>query len=328
MQTSDVSPLNPALKAALSSLDLDLESELSRYRRLKNKNSTHSGSNPVVIPVESLDLREIVGLVHQPDGDLSTNQTEEMSPPDDYLESSARLLRSLAENNLLVNQERILLNPVKTPWGISSLLMLFLGASLLGLAFIPQEIWAKVFSVQSLLVDRSNPDVNISNSESLDKPNTLDNVDLSQSEFLRLNPNNLSTLQVENNEQNDNIPTRKSPTDSKIDSVDTGINSKPQSTPNQDLATALLSPVLNQIQPQAQSETDTYSDSAFVSFADYQGDRTLRVARQIIKDAYLVQFPTGKKIQFGAFGNQEDANRLAKNLQSRGISASVYDPKD
>ncbi len=323
------SSFNPVLKTALSSLDLDLESELSRYRRFKKKNSPHSNykpSIPQVIPVESLDLAEIVGLVHQPDEGLTTTHDQEISPPEDYLESSARLLQSLGNSEVLGDHERALLNPIKTPWGISSVLMLFLGCGLSGLAFMPQTIWAKVPLVKSLVITDSN----LPNYSPQKKEIPVDNPNLTESEFLSFNLNNLSTLKVKNKQQSAIKPPEKkavippNPTENKA---------QPQPTPNQDLATALLAPVLNQITPQPQ--TDTYNTKAnssstqlnknyYYVFTEYKGDQTLATARQVIKDAYLVQFPTGKRIQFGAFLNQADAQRLVQSLKSRGISASVY----
>jgi hypothetical protein len=320
------SNFNPVLKAALSSLDLDLESELSRYRKLKKKNSLNSDykpSTPQVIPLESLDLTDIVGLVHQTDHDLKTTNRP-ISPPDDYLESSVRLLQSLANNDRLGDPERILLNPVKTPWGISSLLMLCLGCILLGSAFIPQSIWAKVPWVKNLVITDSNIPISPPEKPQISR--------VKESDFFNLNLNNLSTLKVKTNDK----PAIK-PEEKEAPPLETVIENKPQPTPNQDLATAILSPVLNQVTPQRSPEADTFNATSSISsaqlnnnyyyvFSEYKGDQTLATAKQVIKDAYLVQFPTGKRIQFGAFVNQNDAKNLVDRLKLRGISASVYAP--
>jgi hypothetical protein len=331
--SSDYTCLNPILKAALSSLDLDLESELSRYRRLKNKNSVYAPYNPQVVPVESLNLQEISGLVHQPEKDLSNLKDQEISPPDDYLESSARLLQSLGQNDVLTEQPRGFLNPVKSGWGLSSLLMLFLAGGLLSLAFIPQEIWANVPVIKGLIVSESQVEDELNKAEI----SKMVDDDEGGNDFSSVNFNNLSILKVKENKEQ--IPVANTAGEMVSSPIRSRVATKPTPTPNEDLTKALLAPILSQIESKLQEQGDSFSATASISatqlnksyyyvFSDYKGDRTLAAARQIIKDAYLVQFPAGKKIQFGAFVNQEDANNLVNQLQSRGISATIYDPKN
>jgi len=335
IQNQDTTELNchPVLKAALSSLDLDLESELSRYRKLKRKNTHNSDykpSTPQVIPLESFDLTAIAGLVHQPDLDLTRQHQPENSAPDDYLESSARLLQSLKNDELFGEKERVLLNPVKTPWGISSVLMLFLGGSLWVFAFIPQSIWAKVPLVKNLVITNSNNPV----FSPKKAPTPVDNSNLSESEFLSINLHNLSTLKVKTKPKPVIKPPKKESITPPLETL-TENKSKPQPSSNQDLVTALLSPVINQenISPQKNTEKEiTVTSSSqlnnkyYYVFSEYKGDKTLVTARQVIKDAYVVKFPAGKRIQLGAFDNQNDAKNLVESLKSRGISASVFNP--
>ncbi len=329
--------LNPALKAALDSLDLEIENELNRYRRVKHKDSgspNYTPTTPQVIPIESLDLEEIIGLVHQPEQDLSNTNNGETSAPEDYLESSARLLSSLAENDLLADSDRPLLTPIKTPWGISSIVMLLLGFSLLSLTFIPQKTWAKLPWLKVLFVNEST-DSSVVISESQKKPPVLDNPNLAESEFLSLKLNNLSTIEVKT-DQKATINKSESNIDLDVDKNDTTTQpqSQPSETPNENLAKALLNPVLDKISSQTDNYDDTPASTSvselnkkyYYVFVEYKGEKTLLTARKVIPDAYLVQFPAGKRIQLGAFINKEDANRLVRKVQPMGISASVYEP--
>jgi len=59
---------------------------------------------------------------------------------------------------------------------------------------------------------------------------------------------------------------------------------------------------------------------------DFSGDRSLEQARQVVGDAFLRNFSDGAKIQFGRFADRERASALARDLQSQGISARVYQP--
>jgi len=60
--------------------------------------------------------------------------------------------------------------------------------------------------------------------------------------------------------------------------------------------------------------------------ADYTGDQSLAVARQVVSDAYVRNFPMGARIQLGAFVDAESAQSLVNQLQSQGIAARVYTP--
>lgn len=56
-------------------------------------------------------------------------------------------------------------------------------------------------------------------------------------------------------------------------------------------------------------------------------DADLAQVRQWIPDAFVVQFPIGNRIQAGAFHRREQAERAARQLQDRGLPATVYQPQ-
>ncbi|NJL82166.1 MAG: SPOR domain-containing protein [Chloroflexaceae bacterium] len=60
--------------------------------------------------------------------------------------------------------------------------------------------------------------------------------------------------------------------------------------------------------------------------AEYKDDRSLQQARQVVREAYLSQFPQGIRVQVGAFDRAEDAKLLVNQLKQRGIAATVYRP--
>lgn len=51
---------------------------------------------------------------------------------------------------------------------------------------------------------------------------------------------------------------------------------------------------------------------------------TLNRVRDVVPDAYLREFPSGVKVQVGAFDDTPGAESLVNRLQEEGISAQVY----
>ena len=67
-------------------------------------------------------------LVYQP-WDLVPENESQVPPPDDYLESSTRLLQSLAEEETFIAGDEKLLEGVLTPLSITSMLMLLVAGT-------------------------------------------------------------------------------------------------------------------------------------------------------------------------------------------------------
>lgn len=65
-------------------------------------------------------------------------------------------------------------------------------------------------------------------------------------------------------------------------------------------------------------------DGYYYVVIDYSDERSFEQAREVVPDAYVADFKTGKKIQLGALGNVADAKRLVEELQAQGIAA-YYD---
>jgi len=122
---------------------------------------------------------------------------------------------------------------------------------------------------------------------------------------------------IQDNQQN------SSPTDS--NNSDTGDNSAKTST----AATSQKPPAI----PEKPAETvaqPTVNAQSFPAFfyvlIEYQNDDNLFLARQVVPDAYVREFPVGVKIQMGAFEDAPSAQIMVKYLKEQGLAAQVYQP--
>lgn len=168
--------LHPVLQSVLASLDVQLEEELSRYRRQrtgqaplpprglhrkaprKNLDLIAVGAtggrtqpaapavSPSPLPAEpSIEPVSGVGETEtqpphlfpdEPGGELvrvTGDLPPVLEPPDDYLESSEELLRSLTEEEVEATPpDRSLMESLLTPLGMGSLLMLLMASAMFG----------------------------------------------------------------------------------------------------------------------------------------------------------------------------------------------------
>ncbi len=100
------------------------------------------GDAPVIEPDLSSDLAVIPpradletngSLIYSsPDVESDRRLADSSTPPDDYLESSEELLRSLAREEAHVQVERGFLESLLTPLGVGSMLMLLLSSAMFG----------------------------------------------------------------------------------------------------------------------------------------------------------------------------------------------------
>lgn len=280
--------INPALRAALKSLDLDLAKEIERYRRFKRKNQLIHSESSTYLPAEPTnspeELREqlpnkFTDLVHQPSEELLVTPDGQINPLEDYLESSENLLLSLSDRDSFSAAEVPLLNPVATPLRISSLLIFLLAASLLGFALFPKASVLQLSRNAKLAeqTEVTKAPVKINNS-----------TNLAVREFQQLSLSNISTLKSENRKK---------------------ITKTPEKIKNTTYS------------PQAGSKNYYYV------FTYYESSRSLTEAKKIVNDAYIRKFSEGLRIQMGAFYTFADADRLVRQLNQQGIAAYVESPE-
>lgn len=377
VQSSTQGTIPVPLQKALSSLDISLESELARYRRLRprqpqpgsrrNLNSQQlqplelfeSGRTPpttsadaepvtkkVLPPLEfaaSDETTATSSLVHRPTTPEAEVETPELPAPEVYFQSSEELLRSLKTEP---QKKAKVVNSLFTPLGIGSMLVLLVASVLLGSTLLDSEDLnrlglGRLISSQHTPENREATDVQVAPVNS-PEPEIPQYPNLANQEFVDLNLDTLSTLPLE--------PQQTEPTEATQPPAATE-TTQPQPTPTEapastgaesNLTAALLPPALR---PQAVVPTESSPETAsgdsedleaapaptnqnfYFVMVDYTGANSLANAREIEKEAYLVQLPQGVHIQMGAFPQASLAQAFVKELQEKGLAANVYRPQ-
>ena len=178
---SSSTPIKPALQAVLGSLDVSLEAELATYRRHRRRAeqwvspSVRTGKQTATTEQQlaqnqqppaaqetqqplSLPL-SIAGI--QGDAPLATTRggtklSTSAKPPNNYLESSEKLIESLDEQTAEPAIERSLAASLLTPLGLSSMLLFLLSCTALGYAVMHPSSLVKMAGLNRLL-DRTAP---------------------------------------------------------------------------------------------------------------------------------------------------------------------------
>lgn len=68
------------------------------------------------------------------------------------------------------------------------------------------------------------------------------------------------------------------------------------------------------------------TDGFYYVVTDYTNEKALQQARTAVPDAYVRNFSKGVKIQMGALNDAASAERLAKELQAKGVKPQYYQP--
>jgi hypothetical protein len=142
------------------------------------------------------------GALHSSDGspwdedelclDDRTNVDETDTPPDDYLESSEELLRSLSHEEAQVEVERSFLESLVTPLGVGSMLMLLLSSAMFGYVIMNP---ASLRNIGSIFARRETASIASSRTTAAAANSEFSNsVPLDSQEFVDLGLDNLATL--------------------------------------------------------------------------------------------------------------------------------------
>lgn len=222
--------INPALQAALSNLDVQLEAELARYRRQQGRTSANNPSQqpPARSPMEPIAIsitdppqpaiasnplpssaKEQLVLSPNPSSDSSAqtptgnlvNPHTSQPAVEDYLASSEQLRRSLSDEDAKLPDESSLLDGVLSPLGIGSMLLLLLSSVSMGYLLMNpialsrlglDRFWRKpVATVAQSAIPSTSPVASVPAIAPL--PN---GPNLAQEEFVDLNLRNLSSLNI------------------------------------------------------------------------------------------------------------------------------------
>ena len=126
------------------------------------------------------------------DSEANHDLTDASTPPDDYLESSEELLRSLAREEAQVQVERGFLESLMTPLGVGAMLMLLLSSAMFGYVIMNpsslkglSQVFARRETPSPAPIATQEPQGDISNTPPLDAK-----------EFVDLGLGNLTTLKT------------------------------------------------------------------------------------------------------------------------------------
>ncbi len=236
--------------------------------------------------------------------------------PDDYLESSEALLRSLKEEEAepkKLSGSSDMISPV----GIGSILLLLLASVTLGYVVfnpktLPQLNLGKLFNGGSS-TNIENTAITESNALPIAQPEITPipkRPNLAAREFPQVrDPNDVVGLKPKVRETPTEIPktiavsTPENPV-VPVDSVSTAPTPK---------LTQTLSAVNAEIKPSA--------DGFYYLITDNQSDNALAAAKQVVPDAYLS--PNKKYIYLGALKTKEEVKLRLQQLKMKGVNASV-----
>ncbi|WP_174764068.1 hypothetical protein [Anabaena sp. UHCC 0253] len=366
--------LNPVLTTALASLEVQLDQELTRYRRTrKTARKQTAGSVESYIRYEKTALLNDIQLPNVPtipsENPLPTTETEvfnsaqkfpsqgiEENPtspnseklssslvitkiqpadnptllqtsdtpkePDDYLESSEALLRSLTAEKTKIPTSPYSRDSVLSPVGIGSMLLLLLASLALGYVVLnpknlPQLNLSKLLNSDSLPT-AENTEIPPSNESSVTPIAKYPN--LATQEFRQVrDPKDIVGLtpKVRPTPQITSTPLAIQPPIKPISPLPTlpPLPSRVLSTPLPMPTSASLPPI-EDVKPSA--------NGYYYIIADHQGDQTLAAARQVVSDAYLS--PNQKFIYLGALKTKDDVKRRLQELEAKGIKGRVQQP--
>jgi hypothetical protein len=395
---SSSTPIKPALQAVLGCLDVNLEAELTTYRRHRRRAeqwvspSVRSGQPTATtepqksqnLPPQAaeetqqpLSLPLSLGGV-QGDSPLATTAggtkiSSNTFAPNNYLESSEKLIESLDAAKAEPAEERSLAASLLTPLGLSSMLLFLLSCTALGYAVMHPSSLVKMAGLNRFL-DRTSttPSSNespaattVDSSKELPKPPNLPS-----DEFYDLGLHNISLLNptaspIASPSPKASIPpTPPAPPapigdvpiptedgnpargrEQGLNNISTALLPTPSPSAAQTVPTLpTLPPTPSPAQPAAASPATAApttaapaaaaplgrptraSDGFYYVVTDYTGEKALQQARTAVPDAYVRNFSKGVKIQMGALNDAASAERLAKELQEKGMKPQYYQP--
>ncbi|MBD2296213.1 hypothetical protein H6G06_22710 [Anabaena sphaerica FACHB-251] len=384
-QSSKISGLKPALATALGNLEVQLDQELTRYRRARNgvrqqkkvsvqsyipnppqklqsMTGTLGKTQPAVAEVninsippenpalEIVEKQEEINPLQLSSAQQSTKtqtpppppksissivttkpraaETKTLVPadeipkhPDDYLESSEALLRSLQEEQPQTKKSGNSSDTLLSPLGIGSILLLLLASLTLGyVVFNPQTLpqldLGKLFN-RSSSTTKENSGIAESNPSPIAQPEITPipkYPNLAAREFPQVrDPNDVVGLKPKVKPTPTAIP--------KPIAIETPINPVVLPTLLPNVSTI---PKSQKTLPGLNAEIKPSADGYYYLVADNQGDGVLAAARQVVPDAYLSE---GQKyIYLGALKTKEEVNQKLQQLQAKGIKARVRQP--
>jgi hypothetical protein len=275
-------------------------------------------------------------------------------PPDDYLASSEQLLRSLDEEEAQIGAKRSIRDKLLTPVGVSLMLLLLLSSAAVGYILInPSSLsyvgFGRSKKSPTSTVAQSSIQKSQVTSNTAAEPPIPNSPNLASQEFVDLNLNNLSTLKTSPSPSTTPLPPA-SPKPVARQATPSPIPSPVSNGRPQDLVSALVplslapmpvppppapaapTPAVKKTPPASPTPTQVKGNppqlqkNFYYVMTKYESDSTLPKVRKIAGDAYVLNFPEGRRIQIAAFYKESDAKAFIQELQKKGVSAWVYHP--
>ncbi|MGB3296607.1 MAG: SPOR domain-containing protein [Phormidesmis sp.] len=323
--------LSSPLCAVLSSLNVNLEAELSRYRR--NRLASPSSREPLTeLEEAAFDLTTVDSTID--DIAASIAPAASVTPPplprnkklfpdalavaaiapalgastgsstNGYLASSEKLIESLSE----APPEP---EPVTTTSQQQRRTVSLVAGAALGLLGLAAGLGASYLlsnpQVAQRLANRPGGDrtaLATADGETFTPPGP----DLSAQEFVNLELDNLSSLKM----------------------PQAPLDPQPASTPQAaSPPTQPLPPIANESGSPLQSETQAVAIPAGSSYyvtVPFTTEQGLLDIRKSVDEAFVRQFADGTRVQLAAFDNPESAQQFIAEIKAQGITAQVYGP--
>lgn len=334
--------LHPSLDVALSSLDVQLEEELARYRRYRLHQHVAPPPPPplptptpaaapepdTTIPVgKNDDLNDIVDLTQgvqtsPPPASRPADQT-----PQDYLKSSEDLLKTLdqAPQPQAATPNR---RPQLTSWYIGTAALMVMAAGVIGVAWQQSRVAVPPQATAPESVAAPSASSRTEDATPSSEPLDIAGPNLAESE-------------------SGTIPTADAPPAPPTATAAAKPEPSPTKSPTlpgrePDLASAILPP---DVKPDGAAPTDApanrrdlpepanvgsappASDRRYFVLMDYNAEADLDAARQAIPDAYFRRFGDDQiKIQMGVFDTTSAAQALVNQLKTQGVTAKIHQP--
>jgi len=261
--------------------------------------------------------------------------------PDDYLESSEALLRSLTEEQPETKKPNNSSDSLLSPLGIGSMLLLLVASLTLGYVVfnpksLPQWNLGKLFNGNSSPAPENTQEVGSNVQPQIQPPSTSipKYPNLAAEEFPEVrNPNDVVGLKPKVQPTlvvvpNPVIPQNPANPQSILPDPNPALAPVPTVQPLPPLnlpptSTAKTSPKPIATSPQLDAEIKPATDGFYHVVIDNK-DAALASARQVIPDAYLS--PNKELVYLGAFKTKEQVEQHLKLLQAKGIKARVQQP--
>ncbi|MBW4559732.1 MAG: hypothetical protein KME32_01025 [Mojavia pulchra JT2-VF2] len=263
--------------------------------------------------------------------------------PDDYLESSEALLRSLTDEQSQTKKPSNSNDGLLSPLGIGSMLLLLVASLTLGfIVFNPKSLTQ--INISKLFNSNSSPSKeNTAKVESIPQPKPEVELtpipkypNLAAKEFPEVkDPIDVVGLKPKDQTTPTPLPSlAPAPTVTPVETPPIQLPSQQPANPTGELPVPINSPIASTDQTAQNSppadqtlpnpEIKPSADGFYHVVTDNQGDRAYTLVREIIPDAYLSL--DNKLIFLGAFKTQQEVQKHIQLLEAKGIKARIQQP--